>query len=349
MAVCIVAMLAVMLVSHYYMFSSHLISDTTTTATNQEELVREGMELESKLSSSVTNIKNNRYELVYDSNLTALWLGEVDNMYNDVDVEDNNVNENVGIKVSMIISHCDKPLDWIWRDFMNSHTHIRNEDIIVYSKCGKLVEGVPSNVEVVQLPNVGRNDHTYAHHLCQMMMSNKSKHDDDDDDIVIFMKDNPQRMEWWGRRSLNQLVRITKRNGFGCIEQEEEFNTMHPSFYHEFSTWIDYSNKDGYVREKDRDENESFSSKYKNLGAWVQALNLAIPKPLGTCFVCQHQLYIIPNMACVLHQHYCFVENRISFHSVFNSLIIIIFNVLRVLTRSPCMLWRSICGHICSD
>ena len=108
--------------------------------------------------------EDEKMKYVYESNSTALWLGEIgaDKYEMGSDFE--------GVKFSMVISHCDKALDWIWRDFLaSSRIVVNDEDIVIYSKCGNAVEGSPSSVRIINLPNVGRCDHTYAYHLCHLV------------------------------------------------------------------------------------------------------------------------------------------------------------------------------------
>ena len=228
-------------------------------------------------------------EFVDESNFTALWLGDVA-----LDRQDSQIStKSYAFKISLVISHCDKPVDWIWKRFL-PHTDdikvtpVKNEDILIYSKCNKPVIGAPSDVKIItSLPNVGRCDHTYAFRLCQI--TSQKEYDlsnnfaSDDNDVIIFLKDNAQREEWYTRRSFDHLMRIVSRNGFACIEQELQFKTLYPSFYHDFKTWKTFKNKGGYAREKNRDTTESFVSEYNDLWGWIEALNLtsSVPHTLG--------------------------------------------------------------------
>jgi len=205
-------------------------------------------------------------DFVEDRDTTALWYG---------DISERTIRQKreIGInkyKVTMVISHCDKPIDWIWRDYIPDQFHIQNA--IVYSKCGNAVEGAPDNTTIIQLPNVGRCDHTYAYHMEQLNFTDTPSKDE----IIVFIKDNPRRMNQ--TRSLETLLHIASVNGFSCIEQKIIFEDMRPSYYHDYSKLSKFA-LGGWAREK-RDKNDKFESKYDHLGDWVDQLNITLPSPL---------------------------------------------------------------------
>jgi len=208
---------------------------------------------------------------VDDTNTTALWFGEISKDLSFLSDKNNNSN-NKDIKINMVISHCDKPLNWIFeKDF--SPTRYKIDEVFVYTKCGNEVIGAPPDATIVELENVGRCDHTYAHHLSSTYESFSKQNSEKI--IVLFMKDNPQRSEWWAKRTLDYTIDIAIANGFACIEQEYLFgDKIIPSYYHLNQKWREFAMKDGYVREKDRDKTDLFVSSYTNLGQWVDSLAL---------------------------------------------------------------------------
>jgi len=239
---------------------------------NKEEMMRNEMEV-----NEGYDINKSRWNEIFDrlyvddSNLTALWLGEISE-----DVMKWNPNPVKFFRITLVVSHCDKPLGWIWDQFLPPGIVLNR--VVIYSKCGKEVIGAPDDAEIVILPNVGRCDHTYAYHLARNGQASLNKNQLNE--IVLFMKDNPQRMEWWDRRSFDELLRITVSNGFGCIEQEKVFKNMYPSYYHLHSKWREFQMKGGYSREKDRDKVDVFSSVYPDLGTWADSLEIPILQPL---------------------------------------------------------------------
>jgi len=211
-------------------------------------------------------LNNFDHRFVDETDSTALWLGTISN----------SGKRRTGLQqynITMVISHCDKDINWIWRDFIPQQLTIKN--VIVYSKCGNAVQGAPPNATIINLPNIGRCDHTYAYHMANM---NSSSYSMDEDETIIFIKDNPRRMN--KTRSLETLLHIASVNGFGCVEQNTEFGDFRPSYYHNYKMLSEFSIKDGWVRELDRDSNEVFVSEYVDLGEWVGALNLSVPAPL---------------------------------------------------------------------
>ena len=130
----------------------------------------------------------------------------------------------------MVISHCDKSLDWIFEDLMSDNIYLGNNSesssllaspnivsITVLSKCGWPVEGIPPKYtyKLVRLPNVERNDHSYAHWLLHQDPSVNPNN------VVLFLKDNSNFYHKRTRqRSLRETVYIAQGNaGFGCREE----------------------------------------------------------------------------------------------------------------------------------
>ena len=117
-------------------------------------------------------------------------------------------------KVSLVISHCDLPVDWI-PDYIGKEYKIK--DIIIYSKCSKAVEGIEAlttigQTKVIALPNVGRCDHSYAYWIKEHYVSIRQA--EESNDIVFFMKDNNYHQHMY--RSFDEIFTTTVELGFGC-------------------------------------------------------------------------------------------------------------------------------------
>ena len=67
----------------------------------------------------------------------------------------------------VVIAHCSMDLAWLRHGLgrLEAQGAILVRRVSVYSKCGKPVINASADWEVHELPNVGRNDHTYAHHI----------------------------------------------------------------------------------------------------------------------------------------------------------------------------------------
>ena len=120
-------------------------------------------------------------------------------------------------KADMVVAHCSEDLSWITK----SVAEVRNcgaggievQNIYVYSKCGNPVTGMPPNASLVQLPNVGRNDHTFAFHLARNIPVQP---------ITIFIKDTYHSNRRFGKElevlGLCHFATVAMQNGmgFGC-------------------------------------------------------------------------------------------------------------------------------------
>ena len=140
-----------------------------------------------------------RYPFSVESNLTALWIGNVTE----------GEPEAIG-SLHVVVSHCDKSLHWL-SDYLAGHTAA---SITIYSKCGKPVENAPSDATVKILPNVGRCDHTYAHHMASINRSAT----ENEYDVFLFIKDNSYRFQAFHQWTLDDMYRIASGNGFACSE-----------------------------------------------------------------------------------------------------------------------------------
>ena len=139
---------------------------------------------------------------------------------------------------TQVVAHCDNALDWLWESLP-----AQVSKVTVYTKCDKpiSVKPIPEIATVTKLKNVGRCDHTFAHHMAHMG-------DDDPFNIVVFMKDSTYRGTYKKEyenaiRSLDDTALIALSQGFGCGERPA---TQHLddvplgnslSLYHSFDLW----------------------------------------------------------------------------------------------------------------
>ena len=123
------------------------------------------------------------------------------------------------LKADIVVAHCTEDLSWLQASIANLRRcpagGINVVKIYIYSKCGKPVTGMPPDTVLTVLPNVGRNDHTYAHHL-------SVKHPNGQQPLTLFIKDTYHTNRRSGKErevlDLCQLVTVTRQNGmgFGC-------------------------------------------------------------------------------------------------------------------------------------
>ena len=118
------------------------------------------------------------------------------------------------VPVHVVISHCDKPLDWIASKFNADYVYLKN--ITIISKCGNEVVGAPNYeyVKVISLPNVGRCDHSYAYFISHSVVESNV-----DNDVIFFIKDNDYQVKKW--RSMKSMLALAYRNGIACATKEK--------------------------------------------------------------------------------------------------------------------------------
>ena len=112
-----------------------------------------------------------------------------------------------------------------------------------------------NNVTVIELPNVGRCDHSYAHYMGQIMEESEAN----DNHIVLFMKASRNlHQPDSNARSLKDMIRIAYYNGLGCgiellsmysayydsselgsFEKKTYFGNDVSSIYDNFADWLD--------------------------------------------------------------------------------------------------------------
>ena len=120
--------------------------------------------------------------------------------------------------VEIVVSHCRFRIRWLAnvRADLEACGYAVRAPIYVYSKCGKTDVGAPPGAVVVRLPNVGRCDHTYAHHLAEARTTATRG----DADVILFLKDSflsgssPEYKRL--RMGICEMARVARTHGFGC-------------------------------------------------------------------------------------------------------------------------------------
>jgi len=191
-------------------------------------------------------------------------------------------------KIHIVVSHCKASLNWMPSYLGDLSKNVNS--IHILSKCGQDVEGAPENAETQVLPNVGRNDHTFAYYITSIL----PKLSTDDDAIVVFLKDTMMQMVFQGgeyrRTDLDSMIHLaSSSNGFACglnIIGEETWI----SAYHDKDTLFKFNMKDGY-KKGDQDYHDTavsvpfHSNKYSKLGDFFNSLNAKpFPAIVQVCY-----------------------------------------------------------------
>ena len=248
---------------------------------------------------SESHTENEPIEYYQLDNLELAWRGEI---------ERDALVRGFG-KIYLVVSHCDKDLSWL-DQFTRGRIKGKNktiESITVFSKCGNKVTGVPRYAKVVNMPNVGRCDHTYAHWMAQYGTDENFK----DNDVIFFVKDNPYQTRQGHWRMFNDMLRQTVTNGFSCALRPNymiQFRELDPSIFHlwdlvkTFNYKTEYQRQGGQslssasngswgidlkVNENNNGETQEgeFISQYLNLESWQDAMGINAPKPfMPVCY-----------------------------------------------------------------
>ena len=198
-----------------------------------------------KMSDRIDAFRSDSFEKrfhYYDTtNPSQAWLGEVDDKQRHLE----SVN-----KLHMVVAHCDKDLSWL-RQFTRGRIRGRDrsiESLTVFSKCGKPVTGVPRYAKVINMENVGRCDHTYAH-----WMANYAANEElNDNDVVFFVKDNPYQTRQGHWRPFNKMLGTVSRNGFSCALRPNymwPLRDLEPSTFHLWDLIKTFGYKETYKRQ----------------------------------------------------------------------------------------------------
>ncbi|CAE7858176.1 Protein trichome birefringence-like 8 [Symbiodinium microadriaticum] len=207
---------------------------------------------------------------------------------------------------TVVISHCDKPLAWIFKYVTRNVSNVT-----VVSKCNRPVEGAPPQARIVRSRNVGRCDHTYAQWLAQLQ--NHIPPDRQASDLVLFIKDNDM-----SARSIEHevgdhavpfdelLAGATGASRFACGRRMGVFRKGGPraSIFH-VKALMGTFQMDAYNRTLSKlasSEGEPFKSKYRNLMAWMKDLGIAelfrnqtiLPACYGGNFMTSYSQMVLP-------------------------------------------------------
>ena len=184
--------------------------------------------------------------------------------------------------VHIVVSHCDKSLDWIEKSFLKD-LDTKISGVTVITKCDNEVTGLSENLnyETVKLPNVGRCDHSYAYWITRYSLQLASE-----DTIVLFMKDSFYQTKKW--RKMSNIVGIAARNGFACTNAErfgrKDFTT---SIFHDTNLLSEFhieshtreGKKRDYVPPNEKEKSEFAAVGFKNLGQYANFVGIDLQKP----------------------------------------------------------------------
>lgn len=180
------------------------------------------------------------------------------------------------LQIHVVVSHCKSDISWL-EEFTQG---FRIQSISVISKCGFSVVGAPDSSTIIELPNVGRCDHTYAWYISNLLPTLLPA---DEKAVVVFLKDdisyeNMHQLGEWS--DLNHLTRLASSDqGFACginsIDVTFSQSRFSLSAYHETATLSSFAmdsyqrNLKGYAL-----DSTEFKSQFETLGSWWTYLGI---------------------------------------------------------------------------
>ena len=188
-------------------------------------------------------------------------------------------------KIHVVVSHCVNDLSWLskfTRGYTISSTH-------VISKCGKSVEGAPKGAVIQELPNVGRNDHSYVYYI-NNILNRYVQESDRKRTIIFFLKDDmsnenmSQKGVW---NSFESMVGLScSTNGFACGQSNILIRGMSYSAFHDTKSLFTFKigkydrNIKGYPK-----DSIQFQSNFTNFGSFFEFhFRSNLPELVQVCY-----------------------------------------------------------------
>lgn len=137
-------------------------------------------------------------------------------------------------ELHVVISHCDKPISWIWKQVLVDTSW---KSMTILSKCGKTkkIADLPPDSHIVPLPNVGRNDHSYAYWIADIFEAGDDRKGQtkkkasqslpheyvktmNPNDLVMFINEDEKPVEGSSetRRPWKEVLEEAQSQGFAC-------------------------------------------------------------------------------------------------------------------------------------
>jgi len=110
----------------------------------------------------------------------------------------------------VVVSHCTANLTWLVHELRALPCNLKS--LTIYSKCQAdpvIVSKISSTVKTsyLTLPNVGRCDHTYAHHMAALVQYRAIK---TENDVFVFLKDTRVIHQPGIRRALPEMILMAR-------------------------------------------------------------------------------------------------------------------------------------------
>lgn len=197
--------------------------------------------------------------------LYKFFIGDtIQNEHNNIDYSK--------LKLTLVIAHCNENMEWMKDHIFNNNLIFSN--ITIYTKCNNNsinIDGYyPPGSTIQELHNVGRCDHTWAYYMNQL--SKEEEDANNDNHFILFFKASRYiHQKGSDYRNILDTIRIATMRGFAC-----ELGNVNRSMYHDINVLKTFSRKQHRGRRT--------ASKYKDMGHWLDELNIQLPYPLPVCY-----------------------------------------------------------------
>mmetsp|Transcript_430 Transcript_430/g.640 ORF Transcript_430/g.640 Transcript_430/m.640 type:complete len:333 (+) Transcript_430:78-1076(+) len=177
--------------------------------------------------------------------------------------------------IALFLNYCQGDLAWL-STFLIGHSM---SNITIVSKCGNpipLGRKMLKRVNTLQLPNVGRNDHTIAHTMSMISKQPKLF----ENHIIVFLKDNLKIHQQAQSRSLTSMLGVASVNGFGCYLKPRGGASQ----FHRTDV-LGTFNLTLYRPKVQTNDNSNFKSEFANMGGWLDKIGVSLPSPFtSVCY-----------------------------------------------------------------
>ena len=177
-----------------------------------------------------------------------------------------------------MVAYCDGDLEEVWTTIrkleQQSDAYVICE-VYLYAKCSTALTlaKVPPHVRIIHLPNVGRCDHTYLHHIVSTLYRDESSKPSD---VVLFLKDsNTVHQPGYDTVSVDAMLQraAKKEVAFACGLMPGSFGKYRAlSSWHDAKTLLEfkksrYSNVASMLEMRDM---AAFEGDFRNMKEWLE-------------------------------------------------------------------------------
>lgn len=262
-----ISLVAATVISQFACFHSQVYENQTESEYNSPPIERHHQNDDDNIKPTAQKIVQPTVPISTQPpvNVDDIWVGDVSEV------------KLPPIKASIVVNYCQGDLGWVYGYIAGHQQNIRNLTLI--TKCGGPIPAgnLWKTAEIIELPNVGRNDQSIAYQMSRIA-ENRGTTDYDDNIVMVFLKDNiavHRKKSRPSTRSLHDMIHSARLRGFACFQRPNRGFSL----YHNTTVLRSFHLK--RYRKKDASfNNGQFKSPYANMSQWLDAINIALPSPI---------------------------------------------------------------------